>query len=342
MARRRLEAALQVGKDIENKSVDFTSIGVRHEISVSREHKGVYSLQFNYDSSSLAVGLGSGCIQIYDPKTGRLDKTFKKPLYLSYPVMSLRYNPKRQDLLYAANAKGVVLSCKPDDESCAEIISEKNNEINALDFSADGFSFATAGKDLSIRIYDTNTNKLHHEYDGYHPVKHSDNTFKGHSQRIFAVRYHPENNYVFLTGGWDNCVKVWDSRTRDGVERLITGPHICGDSLDVKGYKMLTGSWTSKNALQIWEHTSGSLERTVPVPCGSGGEFLYCSQFCDNDAVLAGGSGTNSVQAINSKTGQCLGDVKFSKPVQAMDSTQGGRCFAVGGMDEHLKIGYLQ
>ncbi len=34
------------------------------------------------------------------------------------------------------------------------------------------------------------------------------------------------------------------------------------------------------------------------------GEFLYCAQFCDNDVVVAGGSGTNSVQAINTKTEQ--------------------------------------
>lgn len=36
--------------------------------------------------------------------------------------MAIRYNPKRQDLLYAANAKGVVLQCKPGDESCKEVL----------------------------------------------------------------------------------------------------------------------------------------------------------------------------------------------------------------------------
>lgn len=67
---------------------------------------------------------------------------------------------------------------------------------------------------------------------------------------------------------------------------------------------MLTGSWRSQNALQIWEHTSGNLEQTVPFPCGDAGEFLYCAQFCDQDVVLAGGSGTNSVQAVDSVTGK--------------------------------------
>ena len=38
--------------------------------------------------------------------------------------------------------------------------SEKNNEINALDFSLDGDVYATAGKDLCVRIYDAETHEV--------------------------------------------------------------------------------------------------------------------------------------------------------------------------------------
>ena len=37
---------------------------------------------------------------------------------------------------------------------------ELKNEINCLDFSEDGSAFATAGKDLTVRIYDTKTCKV--------------------------------------------------------------------------------------------------------------------------------------------------------------------------------------
>ena len=43
------------------------------------------------------------------------------------------------------------------DNTCLNIISEKGNEINCIDFDYDGFNFATAGKDLNVRIYDTKT-----------------------------------------------------------------------------------------------------------------------------------------------------------------------------------------
>ncbi len=39
-------------------------------------------------------------------------------------------------------------------------ILEPKNEINAVDFSLEGDRFATAGKDFSVRLYDTDTNEV--------------------------------------------------------------------------------------------------------------------------------------------------------------------------------------
>jgi len=44
--------------------------------------------------------------------------------------------------------------------------------------------------------------------------------------------------------------------------------------------------------------------KNVPFPENGQGEYLYVSQFCENDTVIAGGSGTNSMKAINTNTGQ--------------------------------------
>lgn len=67
----------------------------------------------------------------------------------------------------------------------------------------------------------------------------------------------------------------------------------------------MTGSWVGDHSLQEWDWTSGKVKREVQFDYkGHDGAYLYCSQYCDNDTVLAGGSGTNSVQAINMATGQ--------------------------------------
>ena len=77
-----------------------------------------------------------------------------------------------------------------------------------------------------------------------------------------------------------------------------------------QGNEVLTGSWVASNALQLWDLGSGELIQTLPCVSsnqypglggedGMAGEFLYCARFAPNNVVLAGGSGTNSVYAID-------------------------------------------
>ena len=47
---------------------------------------------------------------------------------------------------------------------------------------------------------------------------------------------------MLASGGWDFSVKLWDIRQQDPVQS-ISGPFICGDSIELFGESMLlTGS----------------------------------------------------------------------------------------------------
>ena len=59
------------------------------------------------------------------------------------------------------------------------------------------------------------------------------NSSAGHSNRVFSVKFHPEDPNVLLSGGWDNTIQIWDLRTGFS-ERSIYGPHLAGDSLDIQ------------------------------------------------------------------------------------------------------------
>lgn len=78
-----------------------------------------------------------------------------------------------------------------------------------------------------------------------------------------------------------------------------------------QGNKILTGSYEGHaDALQIWNYSTDyttdrkNKAQVVNFPAGDKGPFLYAAQFCDNDVVVAGGSGTNSAMAINSETNE--------------------------------------
>lgn len=360
MARRRLEEALQAGINIgKGKSFPdkFTSVSVDHDIKLEQECDGIYSLQYSFDGKYLAVGCGNGTIRLYETATGRKLPDIRKSRYGGFPIMTLRFHPKNPALMFAGTSEGQVLSCDVSEfvtdgdhdykqtlESCkderwTEIIREKKNdeknEINCLDFDYSCTKYATGGKDLSIRIYDATTNQVTTEYTGYDSTKDpTDWQASGNAMRVFALRWHDKYDHIFVTGGWDRQLKIWDSRAaNDPVKRTIHGPHICGDALDMRDFTILTGSFEGKKeALQLWEYSCENNKpiKNIDFPSNGKGPFLYAARFCDNDVVLAGGSGTNSAKAINHVDNTVIGEIKFQHPVHAIDCTAGGRLFAVG------------
>jgi len=34
----------------------------------------------------------------------------------------------------------------------------------------------------------------------------------GHRSRILSIKYHPLESNIFLSGGWDDTVQIWDQR----------------------------------------------------------------------------------------------------------------------------------
>nr|XP_054762705.1 uncharacterized WD repeat-containing protein alr2800-like [Lytechinus pictus] len=350
MARRRLEMAIRTGRAIDSEQKKsagvFTKVQELISIQLDEAAMGTYSLQFSHDGDSLAVGTGNGGIKLFNSKTGAVQKILSHGDRATLPVMCLSFHPGMQDVLVSAGSDGVISLWNTAENKRIDTLVEGGNEINALDFSLQGDTYATAGKDQNVRLYHANSNKLTRLYQGSNALvpERNDLLESGHGQRIFALKFHPDDNHIFVTGGWDNCLKVWDTRTEHGVERTISGPHVCGSGLDIQDGKILTASWVQNHSLQIWDFSSGNLDRTLDLDTDNKeGEFLYCAQFCDNNTVLAGGSGTMNVQAIKTDTFDIIDVVDFKgKTVQAFDSTDGGRLFALGGSSQTIQLASLR
>ena len=352
MSRRRLEAAIQAGRLIEQGDV-VTDICERAEVYYCHRFEavrdGVYCLQYSYDGATLIVGYGDGGIEALSSKDGRLLRELQRHRLGGMAVTCLRFCPQEHHLVYAASCEGRVTACNVNDSTATDVVTEATNEIQCLDFNLEGNRFATAGRDLSVRIYDTAVNSCVQSYTGYSYTSADQSQQAGHAQRIFALKYHPQNNNVFVTGGWDNHLKIWDSRTKDGVQRTIHGPHICGDSLDIKGSQILTGSWVARSSLQLWDYGSGEVIETIgldhvtdrmPHHHGDGprGEFMYSAQFAGDNLILAGGSGIMDVLVISANTCQVVSEVDVGSTIQAIDSTHGGHTFTAGGAGGKLKM----
>jgi len=307
------------------------------------DENGIFSTQINNDGSKAAIGLGSGSIQLFSlPELQRIRKLHAGS-FIGLPVTSIKFHPVPvKELCYTAGADGSISVWDIKALTVSDSVDEPGNQIGALDLSNDGLSFATAGKDKDVRLYDSGTLQLKKTYFGAlsrdiesDEVASSEN---GHSQKILALRFHPEDKDVFLTAGWDHCVKMWDIRT-DGVVRTIRGPFVCGDGLDILSDEILTGSWLARNSLKIWDYKSGRLIEDIPFPVSDHqGEFLYCARFLDENTIVAGGSGSNDVKVIDRKSRELLGELAGANHcVQALDVAQKTRKILLGTSGNVIK-----
>lgn len=207
----------------------------------------------------------------------------------------------------------------------------------ALDYNKDGSQFATAGKDRTIRVYDENTKSLITEMTG------GIWQYPGHSNRIFSLKYSPLDPNLIVSAGWDNTLYFWDVRDSKSFGSIY-GPSVSGDSLDIKGKTVLTGSWRSKDQLELWDFSSRKKITGINWEKGYNPEraMVYSCQFSKNndDSIVAGTSNLNEVKIFDRKNDN-IGYGKISdlrKGVYSVDFGNTSDIFSFCGGDGHVHV----
>ena len=79
-------------------------------------------------------------------------------------------------------------------------------QIFCVDYRADGLAFATAGKQTCVRVYDEGTRLVTATLSGGVA-----GVTPGHSNRIFSLKFDPNDDNTIVSAGWDNTVQVGGS-----------------------------------------------------------------------------------------------------------------------------------
>lgn len=329
-------------------TVDSKTKRLAPSITITDGASEVFSTRFSPDGRFLASGGGDGSIRVFNILTGRLAYNLVGGYSGALPTTAIRFRPnsdqhKTKNVLVAANAHGHIQHWHVTSGKCLHTIKPVgSNQIFAIDFNKDGSKFATAGKDKTVRVYDEATKTEIQAMKGGHDF--GDNVTPGHSNRIFALKCHPSDSNLIVSAGWDNTVQIWDTRANHAV-RGIYGPHICGDSIDILGNTMLTGSWRHENQLELWDFSTGKIIEQIPwnksssQPC-----MLYAAQFSKAPSgttyIAAGGSGSNEAKIFDYSNGNKLvGTLAgLSRGVFSLDwSPQGDKC-AIAGGDGNIRV----
>lgn len=333
-----------------------------------RTQTEVFCCAWSPDSRFLAAGCGDGSIRVFNASTGRIAYLLRSSAAMalgaahsssdsvvseSLPITCVRYRPdgdgtKPKGVLLATSADGSVTHWHVMSQTCLYSFAQEQDspdaQVYACDYRADGEQFATGGRDGKVRVYDEATKELVQTLaggSGSGGFGH-DRGASGHSNRVYALRFHPTDGNTLVSGGWDNTIQVWDVRTGRSV-RSMYGPHICGDGLDLSrdGSQILTASWRPNEALQRWETATGRLIDTVPFAAGPGGlgadrpELLYAAVWSpDGRSFAAGGCGTNESKVFS------LGADGKPKVIERISAGSGGvYCLAFAPSGKKIAMG---
>lgn len=302
----------------------------------------VFVVRFSPDGKLVATGCNDGAIRVYNLRTGYVHNL--NVGVHNMPTTSLRFRPisaasKTKNVLLAVNADGSAQHWHITSGKCLHTISDPDNQLFCVDYRPDGALFATAGKDRSVRVYDEATKSLVTKMSGGIP-----NVTAGHSNRVFSLKFVPDDENLLVSGGWDNTVQVWDIRAGHSV-RSIFGPHVAGDSVDCANGVVLTGSWRPEECLQTWDLASCELIETIEWQQSAlkgEGTALYAAQFSKDTShslIAAGGSNANVAKVFDRSAGNAIvGSIAgLSRGVFSMDWYQ-DKLLAVAGGDCAVRL----
>lgn len=168
-----------------------------------------------------------------------------------FPLTCVRWRPpefgsRGMVILLSTSSDGSIQHWHLNTGRCISTIKEtKANNLFCCDYNNEGSKFVAAGLDTKLHVYDEHTRAKIME------MKEGSKFLPGHSNRVFSVKFHPDDPNVLVSGGWDNSIQIYDLRKGQPVAAMY-GPHICGDAIDVAGDFIAGGSCKGKDVVQIF------------------------------------------------------------------------------------------
>lgn len=215
-----------------------------HKFSILDTEDDIFCVKYSPDGEQIAYAAGDGAVRILNRSTTEVLELIadpKKDKFNQMPITCLRWREDSK-VLTASSADGFIYFWHVSSGKILYKITEAENQIFAIDYDRNSEYLAAAGKDHKIRLYDNETKTL------LSTLERTSEKYSGHSNRIFALKFHQINGNLLLSGSWDNSIYGWDIRDNKAIHH-IGGPNISGESIDVIGNNVLAGSFNDQENL---------------------------------------------------------------------------------------------
>lgn len=234
----------------------------------------------------------------------KLDKVHSKTVYAS---------AYRDGLLLTGDKKGRLAAWNLQKEEGEILDDTHRGAVRSIAFSPDGAQFATASKDRTVFIWDT---------DGFTHTQ----TLEGHDSYVYGTDFSPDGAWL-ASAGSDNRLVLWDAGT--WKEAKSTDAHynaIYAVRFSPDGKTLATGS--ADKFLKVWNVPDLS-EKWEVLAHDNG---VYCLDFSPDGSLLVTAGADKAIRVWDAATGKELRHVDNpdSVSMNALEFTSDGTFVFVG------------
>lgn len=229
-----------------------------HRKFVFKLESEILSTRFNQVGNLIAVGTFEGSVVVLDCENG----TVRKNLGVSREqeaVSALRWKPgsANADILTATTVDGEIVSFNVNNGRMRYRIPKRNgSQLLSLDYSLDASQIVVGDQLGNISLISDEFQKELRQF------KAASWFNCGHSNRVFSVKFYPDDPNVFLSGGWDGMIFLWDVRDPKPVGQ-IDGQKMSGDTLDCKANRILAASHSATEPIKIFDFLKRELVTSI-------------------------------------------------------------------------------
>ncbi|CAO3567870.1 unnamed protein product [Mortierella alpina] len=276
----------------------------------------VLSCAYSPDGKTLAVGLYSDVISLYDTETW--DKICKLSGHTSV-VHSVVFSPSGQQIA-SGSGDNTVRLWDAQTGAPGAILSGHTRSVSSVVFSPSGQQIASGSWDNTVRLWDAQT--------GIPGA-----ILSGHTRSVSSVVFSPSGQQI-ASGGDDKTVRLWDAQT--GAPGAILSGHtgwVRSVVFSPSGQQIASGS--CDETVRLWDAQTGAPGAILSGHTGS----VKSVVFSPSGQQIASGSGDNTVRLWDAQTG-ALGAILSGHTswVHCVVFSLCGQQIASGSCDETVRL----
>lgn len=242
----------ELSEDFTIKEWDGTDVKVYEKGIIGQTDFACLCAKYDNNDEYIVSWYSNGQIELYEADSleyvCHLEDSEEESKKAVWTMVKFKPGVTTDDII-AIDVKGEIRRYSASDKKMVTSITTEEGEENrlfALDYSPDGSTFATAGTDHFVRVYDDATMKLKEVMDPFYTNK------AGHTNRIFWVSYNQKDPNMLCSAGWDSTIIIHDIRKKGPVWGLL-GAYVCGEALDFYGKDIISGSWRNEKQIELWD-----------------------------------------------------------------------------------------